>query len=101
MPKGRRVGSCGKLFISEKMGINQQPICAAAFPTRMRRDRRPLKNRVTPFGDIVAITQEAFTSATAGSSTTPQLKRCLAGRWTTKARCVCVLDYKGRGAVRC
>jgi hypothetical protein len=60
MPNGRRVGFCGKLFISENMGTNRKSMCAAALSARMRRDRRPLQNRVNPFGDIVAISQRGL-----------------------------------------
>ena len=96
MPNGRRVGSCGKLFISENMGTNRQPICAAALPARMRRDRRPLQNRVTPFGDVVAISQRGLYIGNRGIIHDPATKTLLGRRWTTKAWLVCVLDYKGR-----
>jgi hypothetical protein len=39
---------------------------------------------------------EAFSSATAGSSTTRQPKRCSGGAGRPKAWLVCVLDYEGR-----
>jgi hypothetical protein len=60
MPNGRQVGSCGRLFISANMGTNRQPMCAAARGARMRREREPLQNRVTPFGDVVAIPQRGL-----------------------------------------
>ena len=86
MPNGHRVGSCGK----------SQPICAAALPARMRRDRRPLQNRVTPFGDVVAISQRGLYIGNRGIIHDPATKTLLGRRWTTKAWLVCVLEYKGR-----
>ena len=96
MPNGRRAGSCGKSFISENMGTNRQPMCAAALPARMRRDRRPLQNRVTPFGDVVAISQRGLYIGNRGIIHDPATKTLLGRRWTTKAWLVCVLDYKDR-----
>src|SRR6516225_6054743 len=90
------VGSCGKSFISENMGTNRQPMCAAALPARMRRDRRPLQNRVTPFGDVAAISQRGLYIGNRGIIHDPATKTLLGRRWTTKAWLVCVLDYKGR-----
>jgi hypothetical protein len=88
--------SCGKSFISENMGTNRQPMCAAVVPARMRRDRRPLQNRVTPFGDVVAISQRGLYIGNRGIIHDPATKTLLGRRWTTKAWLVCVLDYKGR-----
>ena len=96
MPNGRRAGSCGKSFISENMGTNRQPMCAAALPARMRRDRRPLQNRVTPFGDVVAISQRGLYIGNRGIIHDPATKTLLGRRWTTKAWLVCVLDHKVR-----
>ena len=62
----------------------------------MRRDRRPLQNRVTPFGDVVAISQRGLYIGNRGIIHDPATKTLLGRRWTTKAWLVCVLDYKGR-----
>jgi hypothetical protein len=78
------------------MGTNRQPMCAAVVPARMRRDRRPLQNRVTPFGDVVAISQRGLYIGNRGIIHDPATKTLLGRRWTTKAWLVCVLDYKGR-----
>ena len=96
MPNGRRVGSCGRFFISANMGTNRQPMCAAARGARMRREREPLQNRVTPFGDVVAIPQRGLYIGNRGIIHDPATKMLLGRRWTTKAWLVCVLDYKGR-----
>ena len=77
MPNGCRVGSCGKSFISENMGTNRQPMCAAVVPARMRRDRRPLQNRVTPFGDVVAISQRGLYIGNRGIIHNPATKTLL------------------------
>ena len=62
----------------------------------MRSGRRPLQNRVTPFGDVVAITQRGLFIGNRGIIHDPATKMLLGRRWTTKAWLVCVLDYKGR-----
>jgi hypothetical protein len=64
--------------------------------TPMRGDRRPLQNRVTPFGDVVAIAQRGLFIGNRGIIHDPATKTLLGRRWTTKAWLVCVLDYKGR-----
>jgi hypothetical protein len=56
----------------------------------------PLQNRVTPFGDIVAIRQRGLFVGNRGIIHDPATKTLLGRRWTTKAWLVCVLDYKGR-----
>jgi hypothetical protein len=96
MPNGRRAGSCGRFFISANMGTDRQPKGAAARGTRMRREREPLQNRVTPFGDVVAIPQRGLYTGNRGIIHDPATKMLLGRRWTTKAWLVCVLDYKGR-----
>jgi hypothetical protein len=62
----------------------------------MRSGRRPLQNRVTPFGDVVAIAQRGLFIGNRGIIHDPATKTVLGRRWTTKAWLVCVLDYKGR-----
>lgn len=57
---------------------------------------RPLQNRVTPFGDIVAIEQRGLFTGNRGIIHDPATKTLLRKRWTTKAWLVCVLHYKGR-----
>src|SRR5215469_3564058 len=96
MPNGRRVGSCGRSFISANIGTNRQPMGAAARGARMRREREPLQNRVTPFGDVVAIPQTGLYIGNRGIIHHSVTKTLLGRRWTTKAWLVCVLDYKGR-----
>ncbi len=96
MPNGRRIGSRGTLLISENVRTDRQSTSAEALPARMRRDRRPLQNRVTPFGDIVAISQRGLYIGNRGIIHDPATKTLLGRRWTTKAWLVCVLDYKGR-----
>jgi hypothetical protein len=56
----------------------------------------PLQNRVTPFGDIVAISQRGLFIGNRGIIHDPATKTLLKKRWTTKAWLVCVLDYKGQ-----
>jgi hypothetical protein len=62
----------------------------------MRSGRRSLQNRVTPFGDVVAIAQRGLFIGNRGIIHDPATKTLLGRRWTTKTWLVCVLDYKGR-----
>src|SRR6516225_7185084 len=96
MPNGRWIGSRGTLLISENVRRNRQSTSAEALPARMRRDGRPLQNRVTPFGDVVAISQRGLYIGNRGIIHDPATKTLLGRRWTTKAWLVCVLEYKGR-----
>ncbi|HVH77883.1 MAG TPA: hypothetical protein VM782_00710 [Stellaceae bacterium] len=56
----------------------------------------PLQNRVTPFGDIVAIPQRGLFTGNRGIIHDPATKTLLTKRWVTKAWLICVLDYNGR-----
>lgn len=56
----------------------------------------PLQNRVTPFGDIVAIAQRGTFIGNRGIIHDPATRTLLSRRWTTKAWLVCLLHYKGR-----
>ena len=55
-----------------------------------------LQNRVTPFGDIVAIPQRGTFIGNRGIIHDPATKTLLGRCWTTKVWLVCVLHYKGR-----
>jgi hypothetical protein len=55
-----------------------------------------LQNRVTPFGDIVAIPQRGMFTGNRGIIHDPATKTLLHKRWASKAWLVCVRDYKGR-----
>jgi hypothetical protein len=56
----------------------------------------PLQNRVTPFGDIVAIPQRGLFTGNRGIIHDPATRTLLTKRWSTKAWIVCVCEYKGR-----
>jgi hypothetical protein len=56
----------------------------------------PLQNRVTPFGDIVAIAQRGLFTGNRGIIHDPATKTLLKKRWAAKAWLICVCDYKGR-----
>jgi hypothetical protein len=56
----------------------------------------PLQNRVTPFGDIVAIAQRGLFIGNRGIIHDPATRTLLKRRWTTKAWLVCVCEFKGR-----
>jgi len=56
----------------------------------------PLQNRVTPFGEIVAIAQRGTFTGNRGIIHDPATKTLLKRRWTTKAWLICVCEFRGR-----
>jgi hypothetical protein len=56
---------------------------------------RPLQNRVTPFGEIIAISQRGLLIGNRGIIHNPATKTLLKRRWATKAWITCRRDYKG------
>jgi hypothetical protein len=55
-----------------------------------------LQNRVTPFGEIVAISQWGMFTGNRGIIHDPATKTLLNRRWTTKTWLICSCEYKGR-----
>jgi hypothetical protein len=55
-----------------------------------------MQNRVTPFAEVVAISQRGLFMGNRGIIHDPATKTLLKKRWATKAWLVCVLDYNGR-----
>jgi len=55
----------------------------------------PLQNRVTPFGDIVAIDQRGLFTGNRGIIHDVASKTLLNRRWSNKAWITCALSYKG------
>jgi hypothetical protein len=56
----------------------------------------PLQNRVTPFGNIVAISQRGLFTGNRGIVHDPATKTLLHRRWATKAWLICLLEYKAK-----
>ncbi|MUZ75824.1 hypothetical protein GOZ90_24465 [Agrobacterium vitis] len=56
----------------------------------------PLQNRVTPLGEIVAISQRGLFIGNRGIIHNPATKTLLGKRWTTRAWIICTCEYKGR-----
>jgi hypothetical protein len=56
----------------------------------------PLQNRVTPFGEIVAISQRGLFTGNRGILHEPGAKRLTQRRWTTKAWITCLCAFRGR-----
>ena len=56
----------------------------------------PLQNRVTPFGEIVAIPQRGMFTGNRGIIHDPATKSLLTRRWTNKAWLICSCEYEGR-----
>jgi hypothetical protein len=56
----------------------------------------PLQNRVTPFGEIVAIAQRGLFTGNRGIIHDPATKTLLNRRWATKTWLVCSCEYKAR-----
>ncbi|PSH70851.1 hypothetical protein CU102_02035 [Phyllobacterium brassicacearum] len=55
----------------------------------------PLQNRVTPFGEIVAVPQRGTMMGNRGIIHDPSTRTLLKRRWTTRAWIICVCDFKG------
>lgn len=55
---------------------------------------RPLQNRVTPWGDIAAISQRGMFTGNRGIIHDPATKTLLTRRWVCKAWLVCSCGYK-------
>jgi hypothetical protein len=55
----------------------------------------PLQNRVTPFGELVAIPQRGMFIGNRGIIHDPATKALLNRRWATKTWLVCSCEYKG------
>lgn len=56
----------------------------------------PLQNRVTPFGDIVALEQRGMFTGNRGIIHDPASKTLMKKRWASKAWLVCLCEFKGR-----
>src|SRR5437868_921330 len=56
----------------------------------------PLQNRVTPFGDIVAIPQKGMFTVNRGIIHDPATRTLLKRRWATKAWLTCLCEFRGR-----
>ena len=56
----------------------------------------PLHNRVTPFGDIVAIPQKGMFTGNRGIIHDPATRTLLKRRWATKAWLTCLCEFRGR-----
>lgn len=57
---------------------------------------RPLQNRVTPFGEVVAIPQRGTFTGNRGIIHDPATKTLLRRRWASKAWLTCVCEFRGR-----
>jgi hypothetical protein len=56
----------------------------------------PLQNRVTPFGDIVAIPERGLFTGNRGIIHDPATKTLLRRRWSAKAWLICQCEWQGR-----
>lgn len=57
---------------------------------------RPLQNRVTPFGEVVAIPERGSFTGNRGIIHDPATRTLGRRRWTTKAWIVCLCEFRGR-----
>ena len=55
----------------------------------------PLRNRVTPFGEIAAVAARGLFTGNRGIIHDPETKTLLSRRWTSKAWLVCALEHRG------
>lgn len=56
----------------------------------------PLQNRVTPFGDILAVPERGMFTGNRGIIHDPSTKTLLNRRWSSPAWITCVCDFRGR-----
>ncbi|ABD07908.1 conserved hypothetical protein [Rhodopseudomonas palustris HaA2] len=56
----------------------------------------PLQNRVTPFGEIVAVASRGMFTGNRGIIHDPATKTLLTRRWSSPAWITCVCDFRGR-----
>ena len=56
----------------------------------------PLQNRVTPFGEIVAVSARGMFTGNRGILHSPEGQRLSNRRWTSKAWLICCCDFQGR-----
>jgi hypothetical protein len=56
----------------------------------------PLQNRVTPFGEIIAISQRGMFTGNRGIIHDPATRTLVSRRWATKTWLICSREYKGR-----
>src|SRR4051812_20531577 len=56
----------------------------------------PLQNRVTPFGDIVAVAERGSFTGNRGIIHDPETKTLLTKRWSNPAWITCVCQFRGR-----
>lgn len=56
--------------------------------------KMPLQNRVTPFGDIIAVTQRGSMMGNRGIIHDPATKTLLKKRWSSRAWIICVCRFK-------
>lgn len=54
----------------------------------------PLQNRVTPFGDIVSVSQRGTFMGNRGIIHDPSTRTLLKRRWSTRAWIICVCEFK-------
>lgn len=62
----------------------------------MSRQVRPLQNRVTPFGEIVAVPERGMFTGNRGIIHDTATRTLLSRRWTSKAWITCVCDFRGK-----
>ncbi|MFT3937838.1 hypothetical protein [Rhodopseudomonas sp.] len=56
----------------------------------------PLQNRVTPFGDIVAVASRGMFTGNRGIIHDPATKTLLKRRWSSDAWIICTCEFRGR-----
>ena len=65
-------------------------------PERDRAQRRPLRNRVDPFGEFHAVPERGALLGNRGGRIHRDDRTLGARRWTSKRWLVCLCDFKGR-----
>jgi hypothetical protein len=82
----RRTGESHRTLAVERVALRRRALHARFMP---------LQNRVTPWGDIVAIPQRGLFMGNRGIIHDPATRTLLARRWSTKAWLICVCEFRG------
>ena len=87
----------GHLAIDKIAGVAGEFIATPTLPMggEPADPKMPLQNRVTPFGEIVAVPQRGTLMGNRGIIHDPATRSLLRRRWATKAWIACRCDYKG------
>ncbi|SDE91576.1 hypothetical protein SAMN05421538_1153 [Paracoccus isoporae] len=88
--------SCGQIRPIKAQDSEWHPAITPSFWSLRKEREMPLQNRVTPFGDIIAVDARSMFTGNRGILHLPKGRRLASRRWTTKAWLICRCDFQGR-----